>query len=139
MQVRGLSDLSMVETLDEFQSTALGKGSIAKLSYTSHYNLLLNHVSDMIDLILPPHPRGETYTNLRDIIMRTLYLNHISHLRDSLVLTMIMTLILLQNTTFKSTGLIIIGDPINTFLLDQVLHYHCQVFKSHQAMHLDPP
>ena len=40
--VRSINDLRIVETLDEFQSTAYGHGSTTSLSYQTYYDLLIN-------------------------------------------------------------------------------------------------
>ena len=40
--VRGINDLRIVETLDEFQSTTHGHGSSTSLSYDTYYDLLIN-------------------------------------------------------------------------------------------------
>ena len=40
--VRSINDLGIVETLDEFQSTAHGHGSSTSLSYQTYYDLLIN-------------------------------------------------------------------------------------------------
>ena len=40
--VRSINDLKIVETLDEFQSTAHGHGSSTSLSYHTYYDLLIN-------------------------------------------------------------------------------------------------
>ena len=40
--VRSINDLSIVETLDEFQSTTHGHGSSTSLSYQTYYDLLIN-------------------------------------------------------------------------------------------------
>ena len=40
--VRSISDLRIVETLDEFQSTTHGHGSSTSLSYQTYYDLLIN-------------------------------------------------------------------------------------------------
>ena len=40
--VRGINDLRIVETLDEFQSTTYGHGSCTSLSYETYYDLLFN-------------------------------------------------------------------------------------------------
>ena len=40
--VRGIDDLRIVETLDEFQSTTYGHGSSTSLSYQTYYDLLIN-------------------------------------------------------------------------------------------------
>ena len=40
--VRSINDLSIVETLDEFQSTTYGHGSSTSLSYETYYDLLIN-------------------------------------------------------------------------------------------------
>ena len=39
---RSINDLRIVETLDEFQSTAQGHGSSTTFSYQTYYNLLIN-------------------------------------------------------------------------------------------------
>ena len=39
---QGYPQLSIVEALDEYTSTTSGTGSCTQLSYTSHYNLLIN-------------------------------------------------------------------------------------------------
>ena len=40
--VRSINDLSIVETLDEFQTTTYGHGSSTSLSYDTYYDLLIN-------------------------------------------------------------------------------------------------
>ena len=40
--VRGMNDLRIVETLDEFQSTTYGHGFSTSLSYETYYDLLIN-------------------------------------------------------------------------------------------------
>ena len=40
--VRSINDLSIVETLDEFQSTTHGHGSSTSLTYDTYYDLLIN-------------------------------------------------------------------------------------------------
>ena len=40
--VKDIPQLSIVETLDEYTSTASGAGSCTQLTYTSYYNLLIN-------------------------------------------------------------------------------------------------
>ena len=40
--VRSINDLTIVETLDEFQSTIYGHGSSTSLSYDTYYDLLIN-------------------------------------------------------------------------------------------------
>ena len=40
--VKSIKDLSIVETLDEFQSTTYGHGSSTSLSYETYYDLLIN-------------------------------------------------------------------------------------------------
>ena len=40
--VRSINDLRIVETLDEFQSTTYGHGSMTSLSYETYYDLLIN-------------------------------------------------------------------------------------------------
>ena len=40
--VRGINDLRIVETFDEFQSTTHGHGSSTSLSYQTYYDLLIN-------------------------------------------------------------------------------------------------
>ena len=40
--VRSINDLSVVETLDEFQSTTHGHGSSTSLSYQTYYDVLIN-------------------------------------------------------------------------------------------------
>ena len=40
--VRSINDLSIVETLDEFQSTTHGYGSSTSLSYDTYYDLIIN-------------------------------------------------------------------------------------------------
>ena len=40
--VKDISQLSIVETLDEYTSTTSGHGSFTHLSYTSYYDLLIN-------------------------------------------------------------------------------------------------
>ena len=41
-EVRSINDLRIVETLDEFQSTACGHGSSTSLSFDTYYDLLIN-------------------------------------------------------------------------------------------------
>ena len=40
--VRGISDLRIVETLDEFQSTTQGHGKSTNIKYETYYDLLIN-------------------------------------------------------------------------------------------------
>ena len=40
--VKCINDLQIVETLDEFQSTTHGHGSLTSLSYQTYYDLLIN-------------------------------------------------------------------------------------------------
>ena len=40
--VRGISDLRIVETLDEFKSTTQGHGKSTNIKYKTHYDLLIN-------------------------------------------------------------------------------------------------